>query len=355
MKKCCIVHIGMNKTGSSSIQESLGTHLSDPNFSYISLSSHNHSGKIVSLFMESPENLHSHVKRGLTLKQINAINEDTHQRLIKNFIETSAETQIISGEGISKLSESELLEFKIFLKTYFKKVSIVAYYRLPYAFMQSAFQQRVKGGLNKFNIKNMYPNYRNLFEKFDKVFGRENVSLWKFEPKEFMNGDVVLDFCNRLNIDTTTMKIKRENEALSLEALSLLYCYHKFGDGYGVGKKVIQENELLIKVLNTIGNKKFILSHTLTESILHKRKDDLDWIEQRTGIKLGEKQFTSADGVSKESDLINIAIESKKELSKLLIQYDVMEHFDVKSPEMIAKQIQALRMSLSQNFYKEVL
>ena len=65
--------------------------------------------------------------------------------------------------------------------------------------MESAFQQLVKyHNFNTFNFSIVYPHYKKKIHKFDKVFGIENVNLWKFDPKSFPNNDIILDFCSHL-------------------------------------------------------------------------------------------------------------------------------------------------------------
>src|SRR4029079_5237682 len=106
------------------------------------------------------------------------------------------------------------------------KLSIVGYVRPPAGFVTSAFQERVKGGsLRRFDVASGYRNYQNCFGKFDAVFGRERVHLWKFDPPSFPDGCAVRDFCARLGIALPARRIRRLNESLSREMVSLLYIF----------------------------------------------------------------------------------------------------------------------------------
>ena len=49
-KKEIIIHIGMHKTGSSSIQQTLHKYMNDKRFTYVDLGHANHSRQISSLF-----------------------------------------------------------------------------------------------------------------------------------------------------------------------------------------------------------------------------------------------------------------------------------------------------------------
>ncbi len=225
-KKECIVHIGMAKTGSSSIQESLHKHLESETHHYFDLGAPNHSIRMYSLFSKKKRS-HVHMKKGFNEKHIDNINMRTKELLSKNINANSKPIMIISAEGISILLKSDLEDLRDYLYQYFEKVTIIGYVRTMQSFIHSHYQQRVKGGNYNFELSSQYPNYRKKFEKFDLVFGRENVKLWKFDPKSFPEGNVVLDFCNRLGIMINPEQTLRVNETLSREALSLLYIYRK--------------------------------------------------------------------------------------------------------------------------------
>ena len=68
----CILHIGMPKTGTSSIQDSMYFGLSDPRFQYISFGGSNSVMVLTPLFNALPENAWAFVYRGWTSQQIEA-------------------------------------------------------------------------------------------------------------------------------------------------------------------------------------------------------------------------------------------------------------------------------------------
>jgi hypothetical protein len=83
MKRRVIVHIGMHKTGSSSIQHTLYQRLADASFEYADLGCANHSEQIHSLFSSSPERYHLHRKRGRSKEEIERFNADIRQRRVR--------------------------------------------------------------------------------------------------------------------------------------------------------------------------------------------------------------------------------------------------------------------------------
>jgi len=354
MKSECIVHIGMNKTGSSVIQHQVASSLDDKNFTYTKLRSPNHSASIASLFMENPSQYHTHQKLGRTEKEIEEFNNKTLEMLEKSFNTSSTSYHIISGEDISKLTALELQKFKVYLENFFSTITIVAYYRLPHSFIQSAFQQRVKGGLNHFHIKNIYPHYKQLFEKFDNVFSVENVHLWQYDRALFPNQNIVEDFSHRLKFNMKNIKSIEENESLSLEAIALLYCYHKFGRGYGQGKNVIKENELLIASLNTLGDTRFTFSSILTSSISSLYLEDIQWLKNRVGKSLEEMIVNRPESIKNEMELINIAQSLESILNTLCLDYNLNLEAFTNTPQEIANKIDLLRQVLVKKYFSEL-
>ena len=316
-KKECIVHIGMQKTGSSSIQRTLQERLESETFFYLDLALPNHSIPLVSLF-RSNKMLNFHKKLNRTVDDIVKYNQSIKDSLIKNIQTSKYPIMIISGETIPSLSKSELEEFRDFFSFYFEKITIISYVRTPKSYIESLFQQRVKGGIGKFNIEKYYPYYRNGFEKFDLVFGSKNVRLFKFDPKSFPNGNVVMDFCNRLGINMKVEETIRVNDSLSKEAISLLYIYRKYGSGYGVGANIVQIHNKMINRIANIGKTKIKFSPTLINHILEKNKDDILWMEKRLGTKLIENIHAGENDIENEEDLLLVNEETVSELKDII-------------------------------------
>ena len=346
MRKKCIIHIGMHKTGSSSIQETLNHHEGISDFQYADFKTSNHSGKILSIFLDSSERRLDNLKRrGMSDEEIKIFIENAKKLLIKNCEDKRSETMILSGEGIVGLSLESLYKLKIFLQQYFENIDIVAYIRTPISFMQSAFQQQIKEGRKEFSINRSFPKYKSKFEKFDEVFGKSNVLLWKFEPKTFRSNDVVHDFCYRLGIDVVLGNVSRHNETISKEALSLLYIYRKYGQGFGVGPNVVRENNLLIEALTSIGNGKIEFSKQLTQGILEKIKDDIAWMESRLGESLEEKYIYG--NLQDEFSLLQIQPDVIEKLRNLLTNEYIPCGLNGDTYKEIAILVHCLRIKLS--------
>ena len=345
----CIIHVGMHKTGSTSIQNSLDGY-SDDEFYYASLGeSSNHSLPIFSLFSPSPEKHHLHRANGRNGRALKKYIDDVRLGLKQSIAEANGRTMIISGERVSSLPIEVLFELRRYFSRYFKRIKIEAYVRPPAAYINSAFQERVKGGGGSMNTKRLYRSYKNIFAKFDEVFGRENVHLSKFNPKAFANECVVTDFCLRLGINLSEDEISTVNESLSLQAIGLLYTYNKFVGDLEAPPLIGREAISLINGLNIENKKKFRFSSELLASILEANRNDIAWMERRMADSLHEGLPNHEQGdVQNESDLLQIDADVIKQLRSCLGK-SAPKNVSADTADGVAQLVHAVRKKMGLN------
>lgn len=298
--KNCIIHIGMHKTGTSSIQQSLKG-FEDDSFVYADIDGRpNHSLALLNVFSEKES------KDGINYSSNEDLSKEILLRLSDSIQQCGDRTYIVSGEGISFFSKSELSNMYQYFGSYFDNVTIAAAVRAPSAYMASAFQEGMKrGGKDYLNIEHRYKKYKNIFSKFDEVFGRDNVCLWKFDPSVYKNGCAVQDFCNRFGISLSDEKIVRVNESISREVVGLLLTYRKLAKHLGSMSMTGPQNARLVKALEGIGDTKFCFSPDVVRYVLAKNRKDMDWIESRLGESLHEELGEHQAGdVREEADLL---------------------------------------------------
>lgn len=341
----CIIHIGMHKTGSTSIQESLRG-FSDDKFLYPVLgNAANHSLAIFSLFGTHGGRHHLHRANGRDAAAVRAYNRAVEADLEKAIEESRGRTLLISGEDISVLPRHDLEKLRDYFQARVDAVEIVGYVRSPAGFIASGFQERVKGGLEEWaGPEQIYRSYRDSFGRFDEVFGRENVRLWKFDPKAFPGGCAVQDFCSRLGIELPAERILRLNESLSRQAVALLYIYRKFGRKLGATTLLGAESQSLGKALSVLGEDKFRFSPDVIRPVLEKYRSDIEWMEARLGQSLHEELGEHRPGdVRGESDLIEVDPSTVAGLLALLGE-DAPEGVKGETPEEVARLVHALRV-----------
>lgn len=341
--KTLYLHIGMPKTGSSSIQETLfRMDNSSTLIRYANLGCANHGGLITSLFANNPYQWHGHRVHGRTPDEVEVFNRQNRELLLT--LKDCAFSQIISGEDMWHLSLNELTRLRDFFINDFDKIVVIGYVRPPVSFMASAFQQLVKNhDLSVLEPSTLIPPYKIKFEKFDQVFGRDNVYLRKFESSALLDGDVVKDFSALIGLDIQDKDIKRVNESLSLEATAVLFAHRKYGVRYAPHKEAARNNLRLIGALASLGHRKLRFAPSLVESTLNKHRADITWMEERLGVSILDTGFDAEDSVRSEKDLLDIAVDQFAAL-KELVQAKALA-VDAK-PQRLANWVEQFRIAL---------
>jgi hypothetical protein len=343
-----VIHFGMHKTGTSSIQESFFQNLKDPRFHYVNFGMANASKSISTAFRINPARYSHYVKSGTSAAQLQKLKAKALQRLDAEIAHSNDRTLILSGENIGQLSETEIGDLRNFLIRKGKSVSAIAYVRKPKEYMESAFQQRVKGGTQELDFDKLYPRYFSRFNKFDAVFGRESVILRIFDPKIFSGNCVIQDFCEQLGVKFLPEDVIRVNDALSLPALSLLYAYRKFGPGFGVGPRVVHENKLLVDRLRTLPGPKLRFHSSVVEPVIKKYRSDIAWMQDRLGGSLDEDLYKDDNSaVRSEEDVLQFTPESLCWLEEQLGWRPAGLRRRGASPQEIAGWVHELRLKLS--------
>ena len=343
-----VVHFGLPKTGSTSIQESLFRYLSDPRFHYVSFGNAKTSLVIATGFKDDPARFGTHARRGTSSNELQRLKKQAVESLEAELQAAGARTAILSSEAISAFGMPEIRNLCSFMTGHRRAVTAVAYVRRPKEYMESVFQQRVKGGTQRFRASSLLPNFRARFEHFDAVLGRQNVGLWLFDPASFPGHCVVQDFCSRLGITFRPEDAVRANEGLSLPALSLLFAYRKFGPGYGVGPTVPLENSLLVTKIRTLPGPKLRLHSSVVAPVIRARRKGIEWMEERLGASLAEDLSAHDEGaIRSEEDLLRFSPEASRWLAGELGEDYVRRWHPGLSPQEVADWMHLLRIKLA--------
>jgi len=299
-----ILHIGMHKTGSSAIQSALAA-ASGHGFVYPQLAGPpfkpHHTDALIELFASDRERLGE--KKRLLGKTMSASAED-EGRIARAATEAGDGIVILSSEGAySFLSAGDIVKLKRFAEKLFESVTVVAYVREPFSYISSNFQNRIKSSrLSHFNPK--FPHYR-FFEKFDQVFGRENVHLWEYDRDSFPRGSVVEDFCARLGLEAPASE--EANVRLSRPAISAIYRLNRAAQkGRDDRRSFTKARTAIIADFPHHEWPKFRLSPRIVDGLIEANCADMDWIEERTGRSLRVKPERLKSDVASESDLLEI-------------------------------------------------
>ncbi len=293
----CLLHFGMHKAGSTSIQSALFRCLADEQFYFIDLGLSNCSPCVATAFMLNPMKYQSNERLGKESRRVLSEKTFIRDQLAEQLAIAGKRTAILSAEVICRFKETELQNLCQFINDTGFNVAAVGYIRPPYSYMNSSYQQRLKAGsdLRTLDLTKLYPSYRIRFEKFEKVLGQKNVRFWPFKPELFPAQYVVHEFCERLGISIDLSKVVPENQSISVLAVALLFAYRKYGPGYGCGPNVERENKLLVRRLSTVHGAPFRLHSSVVRPVLDANAEDIAWMEFRLQTSLKEELSSNVD------------------------------------------------------------
>jgi hypothetical protein len=291
-----ILHIGMHKTGTTSIQSALNN-FDDGRVRYAQLNDVNHSIPICSLFSKYTYEYHVHKSFGRSREEIDTINDNTVIDLERE-LNMDREKIIISGEDISALKADEVQSLVAWLSARAGSLKVLAYVRDPLGFASSVLQQCIYGGMRKTCIPT--PDYKNRFEAYTLCSEVDSIEFVEFKKNELVNGSVVFDFCSRIGFDGSGLQERRINESMSLECTQLLYHLNRFG--------------ILTSGSTELVNARRQFSHFLSENfkgdsfripkdwvLAHVDMNDISWMEKVSGIQLVPTGLVNPDLVESDS------------------------------------------------------
>lgn len=308
-----LLHIGMHKTASTSIQAALWG-FTDGQTRYARLARQNHSVDLITLFAQAPETHPSFARLGAAgRKAVAPRRENAHQALQREL--TSAEqVLILSGEALVDLQATEVAGMRDYLRAHSDDIRCLAYIREPVGFASSAFQQRVKGGQKVFDIS--APRYRARFEKFIDAFGADHVTLVPFDLSAFRDGCIITDFCDRIGIDAGSVPKSRSNEALSGEVTALLLDWNARGVSAKGSPARVAARRIMTEILREALPGTFAFD---ANTVLAARDQaDCAWVEQAMGTALPAPPPAAPVSIRTAEDLAALAETARPVIEALL-------------------------------------
>lgn len=238
MSKKLILHIGTEKTGTTSIQDQLYINrklLKKNKVLYPeSFKFSNHIEMAVCFQSFNPNSeLYSVLGLEVNAEKVSEFKSDFLKKLNKEILDSNCDTVIISNEHLHSRIKSTVEIDEIYKWAYsiFSDVNIVVYLRQQFDLAVSHFSTTLKTGGKTTNVlpqnaeKNSYYNYYMLINLWHSKF--KKIIVNRFEKKALINESVVDDFVYKnINEIQCNNLIKNKNSNKSLGAKSLSFLYH---------------------------------------------------------------------------------------------------------------------------------
>lgn len=228
----CILHIGMPKSGSTSIQHFLRSNasiLADRGF-HVPLDPRNLAHLTSYAFMSWSKNKDFLAKRKIQ-------NPSDQEALIKslsvqykkivNSDHGDDQIYVISSEHLFRrmYNYENMLQLKQFLNKYFSEITVVGLIREPGSFVVSSYSQVLKAGsavsfnqwVDRF-LKGPVWRYYSICSLWASVFGESNCKFEVFSPSDVEKYDVVDHFCKIIGLNDENLpnlRVSRENIKLN--------------------------------------------------------------------------------------------------------------------------------------------
>ena len=281
-----ILHIGLAKTGSSSLQNALVDNreiLRRYGVAYpvTGISRPYGSNKHQGLFM---------VLNGSVPGQV-GMNEDWVERFHADT--AGADICILSCEGVSMFCKPEAVTSLLPRD----RTRIVMYVREPVAYVASMYRQQVKGrnmtkSLRDFALQHR-PRFFPVAEQWAAVFGRENVVI-RLYSRDNVDWDIVADFASLIGLkelgDAFPCHVYERNPGIAGNLLFVKRILNFFISGEESKSKSIRNEMVKLTHLDRNFRGKIPVDQETVDLIAHRFREDHEKLEKHYGVSVSPRQ-----------------------------------------------------------------
>lgn len=287
------LHIGLHKTGSSSIQIALSKarrRLRHMGITYPG-SEANHA-ELYLAFCDHPEREHSNVRRGICTPEAAKRSNMKFLDAIASELQVNRSRKVIlSAEGLSSLSQSGIERLKAFIRPFADRVKVVCFVRNPIGFATSYAQESVFGGkLIEESLQSPeLPQYRSKIGRFVRAFGRDNVVVCDFDALRQAQEPLLQRFI--LAIDEAPdeygfVQEERANIAMTLESVRIFDAINRRYPLYSGARRNSARANVPRAWLRNVGRTPFNLPCDWQARVQNECKQDVEWLSENFGIEL---------------------------------------------------------------------
>jgi hypothetical protein len=234
------LHIGTEKTGTSSVQNFFGSNrelLARAGVLYPDTpGNRNHTGLAGAAQEISNRGALRRTMNIKTNQDVEALRARMIEGLAAEFSSRPFKKVVMSGEHCSSrlLADEEVGWLKNILAPHFENIYIIVYLRRQDDFLLSTYSTGVKSGVvrrldipPKDIIQDRY-DYWNLVSRWARIFGKEQILCRKFERSSLKSGDIVDDILDAIGIDANPEfdRPQDANESLDAETLEFLRLFN---------------------------------------------------------------------------------------------------------------------------------
>ncbi|MFN9546013.1 MAG: hypothetical protein ACK6AD_02935 [Cyanobacteriota bacterium] len=221
----CYLHIGVPKTGSTSIQASLASgqqQLAEHGY-YYPVFEINHRF-LTSAFLERPETFDYNEFLSLSASEINERNDNNLRRLESEFQASGCTNLVLSSEHLVLLSELSIRRLQDYLHANFANTIVVVYFRHPLSSAASMIQEMIKNGVSTLDLLTAHPPFnrpKRILKSWSRCFDPKFIRVRDFSYQSLVNHDLIADFlyCIDFRGDVNLFPRLYKRQSLSMPAV----------------------------------------------------------------------------------------------------------------------------------------
>ncbi len=266
-----VIHIGTEKTGTTTIQEFLHLNrdkLANQGVAYLRSPGLRNNRKLATYCMKNNK-LDDQIKdmgilSGAKRNEWKAKFRQNFEQEIKNLDEKISSVIISSEHFHSRLiTKDEVKNLLDLLSMYCNDIKILVYLRRQDQVAVSRYSTMVKFGDTRSNVfpdvspNDPYYNYYDLIERWVSVFGKQNIDIRIFDKHKFVNGDLLQDFIYATGlIESDNFVIpEKQNEKMSASVQHAVILMNHFFPRYIKDVPVSFNNQLRNYVIRELNQK----------------------------------------------------------------------------------------------------
>jgi hypothetical protein len=261
-----ILHAGLPKTGSTSIQNNCFQHrdalmeqgIHYPAFSLNGRRLLNHSDPLTAVLFSTSNKRQWAYRQGVMESQ-----SEARQQFSKQFDElfqnSGAEKLLLSAEIVANYNDRDLKALRKYLQKHTDNLRVIVFVRSPQSSLESILQQQAYGGGVEDNVEGAVGLVRERFEVLHKHFGGA-MEVLDFHKAIDQPGGLVGEFLRALPIDQQLidrLEFSSSNERVSIEAYKLMVAINQRYPVSASGKAAYQRRFHDLKPLSDLPGQPF--------------------------------------------------------------------------------------------------
>lgn len=294
-----VLHIGVHKTASTTIQNTLhkereklaGIGILYPHFFAGKTLFINHSVPFYSLFSDHPDQYHVNIAHGYTSDEdIRAVHQEYLNQFRMQTASFQGDTMIISGEDILHLNAKQLSKLKELLTEVTQpevSIKVVVICRHPVSRFRSAVQASVCNfgmGLDEatdYHLSVRKINYQMLVGTFAEVFGRENITVLKYEDildHVYGPSGALLELINSSIPEKIRPDVVRANAGYTGEAVMLCDAINRTWPDMPDYTLHPERMISIVEIIKEMPGARFFLPAGTSKKVWNSLSEDIHWL-----------------------------------------------------------------------------